>query len=326
MQRTHLSAALITRLIGLYIILQGVQILLTRARGENVGIYKLGIFIPVTDLHILLYGSGFVAAGAILTFLIPQVLPKLSGSVVKGILTLVFCSFGLLLGTAGVGLFFTSDYAVQVEMFGMIKLTSMRDLLFGGSAFLLIGLLVFAILPTVLYGTRAGQVRSGRLLTGLLTSALYICAMSGLFLYLSGSHELMSAARDLPKPQPGVSGTASSAETNKNAHKEGTLLDSQLKKDGKSGIYSGDIDADIPSEIRDKWEDAKRNPAITTVFEYNGDWYVYPKKGYLVDTIEVNGQEGTIILVKAFAAKADGFFPAIAYGYDMKSLKYKIKE
>jgi hypothetical protein len=136
LERTHLSSVLLARIIGLYVILQGVRVLLVQSRGEGVGIYKLGIFIPVTNFMIL---------------------KKIHLRMLKGILTLLSCLFGLVLGAAGVGIFFTDDGAISVEVFGLVTLYSKDDLLLGGTCFILSGLLLFIAIPVLLYRSSVAQ-------------------------------------------------------------------------------------------------------------------------------------------------------------------------
>ncbi|MEW9673911.1 hypothetical protein ABLT31_34570 [Ammoniphilus sp. 3BR4] len=83
-------------------------------------------------------------------------------------------------------------------------------------------------------------------------------------------------------------------------------------------IGTGNID--IPEKIRTQWEEAKSKPNETTILQHNGNWYIHPKKGYLVDEIKVNGREGIVILAKASTPKAEGTFPALAEGYNLDSL------
>jgi hypothetical protein len=86
-------------------------------------------------------------------------------------------------------------------------------------------------------------------------------------------------------------------------------------------IISGGIEDKIPDEIRTQWEEAKSKLNETTILQHDGNWYIHPKKGYLVDRIEVNGREGIIILVKASTPKAEATFPTLAKGFDLDSLK-----
>jgi len=91
-------------------------------------------------------------------------------------------------------------------------------------------------------------------------------------------------------------------------------------------IMSGDIEDKIPNEIRTQWEEAKNKLNETIILKHNGKWYIHPKKGYLVDRIEVNGHEGIVILAKASSSKAEGTFPTLAEGYDIDSLKVGLEE
>ncbi|WP_409271656.1 hypothetical protein V1499_19010 [Neobacillus sp. SCS-31] len=90
-------------------------------------------------------------------------------------------------------------------------------------------------------------------------------------------------------------------------------------------ITTGNIDTLIPEELKGQWEEAKTETNETTVLQYNGNWYIFVKKGYLVNYIEVNGKEGTVYLVKASPQKAQNNFHAFAEGYKVDSLKIVYK-
>nr|WP_249365451.1 sigma-E factor regulatory protein RseB domain-containing protein [Cytobacillus citreus] len=86
-------------------------------------------------------------------------------------------------------------------------------------------------------------------------------------------------------------------------------------------IRTGNIDELIPEELKGQWEEARKKTNETTVLELNGNWYIYVKKGYLVNYIEVNGKEGTLYLAKTSAQKSQHNFHALAEGYKVDSLK-----
>ncbi|WP_181444435.1 sigma-E factor regulatory protein RseB domain-containing protein [Bacillus sp. 03113] len=87
------------------------------------------------------------------------------------------------------------------------------------------------------------------------------------------------------------------------------------------GITSGDINAKIPYDLKEQWEQAKQKPNETTILQHDKKWYIYTEKGYIVDRIEVNNNEGTVFLVKASPQKAQFNIPVLAEGYEMSTLK-----
>jgi len=94
-----------------------------------------------------------------------------------------------------------------------------------------------------------------------------------------------------------------------------------LSRQEQPRITTGNIDDLIPEEIKGQWEEAKRKPNETTVLKLNGNWYIYVKKGYLVNYIEANGNQGTLYLAKTSAQKSQHNFQAFAEGYKVDSLK-----
>jgi beta-lactamase regulating signal transducer with metallopeptidase domain/outer membrane lipoprotein-sorting protein len=86
-------------------------------------------------------------------------------------------------------------------------------------------------------------------------------------------------------------------------------------------IMTGNIDHEIPEELKSQWEEAKKNTNETSIFHRDGKWYILAKKGYLVDRIEVNGKEGTLFLAKASDQKSQFTFQALADGYKVDNLK-----
>ncbi|WP_312476767.1 sigma-E factor regulatory protein RseB domain-containing protein [Neobacillus sp.] len=101
---------------------------------------------------------------------------------------------------------------------------------------------------------------------------------------------------------------------------EGYKNNNMLRQEGPM-MTTGNIDELIPEELKGQWEEAKKKTNETTVLELNGNWYIYVKKGYLVNYIEVNGKEGTLYLAKTSAQKSQHNFHAIAEGYKVDSLK-----
>ncbi|MDP4087196.1 MAG: M56 family metallopeptidase [Bacillota bacterium] len=91
--------------------------------------------------------------------------------------------------------------------------------------------------------------------------------------------------------------------------------------DKEPGIATGNIDSEIPKELKAQWEEAKKKPDETSIFHKDGKWYIYVKKGYLVNGIEVNGKEGTLHLIKASSQKSQYNFEALAERYNVDSLK-----
>ncbi|CEG27198.1 sigma-E factor regulatory protein RseB domain-containing protein [Bacillus sp. B-jedd] len=98
-----------------------------------------------------------------------------------------------------------------------------------------------------------------------------------------------------------------------------TSYELQLKNQPK--MTTGNIDELIPEELKEQWEEAKKKPNETTMLKLNGNWYIYVKRGYLVNYIEANGKEGTLYLAKTSAQKSQYTFHALAEGYKVDSLK-----
>jgi outer membrane lipoprotein-sorting protein len=86
-------------------------------------------------------------------------------------------------------------------------------------------------------------------------------------------------------------------------------------------LRTGNIDELVPEDLKGQWEEAKKKPNDTTVLELNGNWYIYVKKGYLVNYIESNGNKGTLYLAKTSAEKTGHNFKALAEGYKVDTLK-----
>jgi beta-lactamase regulating signal transducer with metallopeptidase domain len=95
----------------------------------------------------------------------------------------------------------------------------------------------------------------------------------------------------------------------------------ELSRKNGPKMITGNIDEYIPEELKQQWEEAKKNPSETTILHQNDIWYIHAKKGYLVDRIEVNGKEGTLLLAKASSQKSQFTFHALAQGYKIDSLK-----
>ncbi|WP_017813273.1 hypothetical protein [Paenibacillus shenyangensis] len=66
---------------GVYFLFQGIDVLMTTARGES--IYRAGLLIPAQDTSLLIYGSGFLLTGA-LFMTGPFAWKLISKSTVKG--------------------------------------------------------------------------------------------------------------------------------------------------------------------------------------------------------------------------------------------------
>lgn len=92
----------------------------------------------------------------------------------------------------------------------------------------------------------------------------------------------------------------------------------ELSRKNGPKMIKGNIDEYIPEELKEQWEEAKKKPNETTILHQNDTWY---KKGYLVDKIEVNGEEGTLLLAKASPQKSQFTFQALAQGYKIDNLK-----
>jgi outer membrane lipoprotein-sorting protein len=88
-------------------------------------------------------------------------------------------------------------------------------------------------------------------------------------------------------------------------------------------ISSGVSESDIPTDIKEKWKQAMEKPNDTTVLQSNGKWYIIPEKGYLVDKIETDGSQGTLLIVKASSQKEKHVFPVIIEGYNIAIINVK---
>jgi outer membrane lipoprotein-sorting protein len=86
-------------------------------------------------------------------------------------------------------------------------------------------------------------------------------------------------------------------------------------------MTTGNIDHLIPDELKAKWEEAKKKPNETTVLQFKDKWYIYVKKGYLVNYIEAKGSKGTLYLAKTSPQKSEFNFGALADGYNVDSLE-----
>jgi hypothetical protein len=86
-------------------------------------------------------------------------------------------------------------------------------------------------------------------------------------------------------------------------------------------ITTGNIDELVPEELKSQWEEAKKKPNETTALHLNDKWYIFAKKGYLVNYIEVNGTEGILYLSKTSPQKAQYTYHALAEGYKVDTLK-----
>lgn len=86
-------------------------------------------------------------------------------------------------------------------------------------------------------------------------------------------------------------------------------------------ILTGNIDNQIPKKLNVQWGKAKEKTTETTILHENGNWYIFVKKGYLVDRIETNGKEGTLYLAKVSPQKSQFNFQALAQGYNVNNLK-----
>lgn len=74
----------------------------------------------------------------------------------------------------------------------------------------------------------------------------------------------------------------------------------ELSRKNGPKMITENIDEYIPEELKEQWEEAKKNLNETTILHQNDIWYIHAKKGYLVDRIEVNGKEGTLLLAKYY--------------------------
>ncbi|WML52212.1 M56 family metallopeptidase [Neobacillus sp. PS3-12] len=99
-------------------------------------------------------------------------------------------------------------------------------------------------------------------------------------------------------------------------------FDKSLIKKGPI-LETGNIDNEIPKELKTQWDEAKKKPNETTILNQNDIWYISVKRGYLADYIEVNGKEGTLFLAKTSRQKSQFIFHALAKGYKVDTLKIK---
>ncbi|RBP84462.1 MucB/RseB family protein [Cytobacillus firmus] len=91
----------------------------------------------------------------------------------------------------------------------------------------------------------------------------------------------------------------------------------------KPRINTGDVDQSIPEELKVQWDEAKKKPNETTILHLDNNWYIFVKKGYYIDRIEVNGKEGTLYLAKENLppGKKQFNWRAIAEGYAVDNLE-----
>jgi outer membrane lipoprotein-sorting protein len=87
----------------------------------------------------------------------------------------------------------------------------------------------------------------------------------------------------------------------------------------KPSITTGNIDELIPEELKEQWEEAKKNPNETAILHLNNKWYIHVKRGYLVNNIDE--EKGILYFAKASAAKSLLNFHALAEGYNVETLK-----
>lgn len=97
--------------------------------------------------------------------------------------------------------------------------------------------------------------------------------------------------------------------------------DYEQARQEQPSMTTGNIDELVPAELKAQWEEAKKNPDETTVLHLDDKWYIFAKKGYLVNYIEVNGTEGTLFLSKTPPQKSQYTFHALAEGYKVDTLE-----
>jgi hypothetical protein len=81
-------------------------------------------------------------------------------------------------------------------------------------------------------------------------------------------------------------------------------------------------DFPVPDSISAKWEEAKNNRHQTTTIPFNGDWYIIPKEGFLVNYIKVNGNIGIIVM----SPTIKGLVPAVAKNYKLNDMKIEYEK
>jgi outer membrane lipoprotein-sorting protein len=92
----------------------------------------------------------------------------------------------------------------------------------------------------------------------------------------------------------------------------------RIKRQSDPVIVTGNIDKQVPQELTKQWEQAKKNPDETAIFHLNDNWYIFVKKGYLVDHID---KQGVLHLSKTSSQKSQYNFEAWAKGYKFDQLK-----
>lgn len=97
--------------------------------------------------------------------------------------------------------------------------------------------------------------------------------------------------------------------------------DAELHRQKQPQMTTGNIGELVPEELKSQWEEAKKKPNETTLLHLDDKWYIYVKKGYLVNYIEVNGTEGILHLSKTSPQKSQDNFQSLAEGYKVDSLK-----
>jgi outer membrane lipoprotein-sorting protein len=91
----------------------------------------------------------------------------------------------------------------------------------------------------------------------------------------------------------------------------------------KARINTGDVDQSIPEELKLQWEEAKKKTNETTILHLDDSWYIFVKKGYVINKIVANGKEGTLYLAKENLPSEKKQFNhrAIAEGYTVEKLE-----
>lgn len=100
---------------------------------------------------------------------------------------------------------------------------------------------------------------------------------------------------------------------------DGYTIEDMNPKNDEPTMTTGNIDELIPEELKEQWEEAKKNPNETAILHLNNKWYIHVKRGYLVNYIDE--EKGILYFAKTSAAKSLLNFHALVEGYNVETLK-----
>ncbi|WP_429311667.1 hypothetical protein [Paenibacillus mucilaginosus] len=113
------------RLIGLFLVLQGIRILLREAGGDDTGYAQLGLFTPGSEEGMLAYAGLLLAAGIVFSAVLPFILRRQTLGRILLCGAVLSLGFGLLCARAASDLPPMAE--VGVSLFGMFELYHPRE-------------------------------------------------------------------------------------------------------------------------------------------------------------------------------------------------------